>query len=126
MNANQSIDQKQLPLYALVALAGMSLLYIAFYNFGLPVATIALGVTVISFSLAAYYAWISKPANASLRRKLLQVFILFGITSLLLGLMALFIPLPDRIDLPAAMLFLYGLLMFLFVYWVIKNQPSGS
>jgi phosphate/sulfate permease len=126
MNSDQSIDRKQLPLYALVALAGMSLLYIAFYNFGLPVSAIALVIAVVSFSLAAYYAWISKPANASFRRKLLQVFILFGVTSLLLGLISLFIHLPDRIDLPTAVLFLYSLLMFLFVYWVIKNQPSGS
>lgn len=125
MNSNQSIDHQQLPLYALVALAGMSLVYIAFYNFGLPVSAIALGIAVISFSLAAYYAWISKPPSATLRRKLSQVFILFGATSLLLGLTARFIPLPDRIDLPTAVLFLYSLLMFFFVYWVIKNQPSG-
>jgi antibiotic biosynthesis monooxygenase (ABM) superfamily enzyme len=104
----------------------MSLLYIAIYNFGLPVSAIALGIAVISFSLAAHYAWISRPAGASLRRNLIQVFVIFGITSLVLGLVSLFIPLSGRIDLPAAVLFLYSLLMFLFVYWVIKNQPSGS
>jgi hypothetical protein len=122
-NSNQSsTDYLGLLTTASLTVIGMSLVFISVYNFGLPVSAIAFGIALISFSLAAYRRWLSKPASANLRGNHIQIFSIFGITSLLLGLLAPLIPLPDPIELPVIAQVLFGLLMFGVVLWMIKNH----
>lgn len=122
MNSKQSSDYRRLLPTAVLTLLGMALVFIASNNFGLPVAALAFGLALISFLLAAYYGWIPKTTNANLRRMRVQIFIIFGVASLLFALMAVLIPLPDRIEVPIGVGVIFGLLMFGFALSLIKKR----
>lgn len=117
-----SIDSLGLLTTASLTVIGMSVVFISVYNFGLPVTAIAFSIALLSFSLAAYRRWLSKPTSGKLGGNRIQIFTIFGITSLLLGLLAPLIPLPGRIELPLVAQVFFGLLMFGIVLWMVKNR----
>lgn len=126
MKGKKKTGSVQLLLSGSGILVGLILFLISGHNLGLPTVMIMMGSAVLGFVLAAYISRATSGEPPEMRQERFLFFLLFGLSSLVVGLAAWLLPLPEQIEITLEIQAMLVVLLLFYVFLMLRTSQNGS